>query len=241
MKKFLLTFTLLGGLLFQAQAISKLSIKLWNNHPMIVILDGKAHNCTNMFVSPSITQGRHAVTILSQTVNLNAGQVQTNIHYDGYLDLPDNSDIMLQLGNDNQITVLQVNDLFPPAPVPTPAPIPTPQPTPAPTPTPAPAPSNSGAAMDAGSFSNFMSAVKTESFDNDKLTLVKTYLNNSWLTSDQVAQMMDAFSFEKNKLEAAKFAWHRVTDPNSYFIVNKKFSFSSSGRDLNKYIQQNPR
>jgi len=47
---------------------------------------------------------------------------------------------------------------------------------------------------------------------------------------------MGVFSFESTRLDFARMAYHRVIDPQNYFIVNNAFRFSSSIDELYQYI-----
>ncbi len=87
----------------------------------------------------------------------------------------------------------------------------------------------------------FMSLKRTianASFDSDKLRIAKQASINHSLSSKQVREIMELFSFESTKLKYAKFAYSRVLDPQNYFIVNNAFTFSSSIRSLDRYMQK---
>jgi hypothetical protein len=57
------------------------------------------------------------------------------------------------------------------------------------------------------------------------------------LSTDQIIEIVNLFSFEENKLDYAKFAYSKCVDKNNYFIVNDAFSFSSSTDELTEYIE----
>lgn len=88
----------------------------------------------------------------------------------------------------------------------------------------------------AGAFNALKVTLRNTSFDKEKLLIAKQYSNNHRMTSAQVADIMTMFSFDSNRLEFAKHAWHNVIDPQNYFLVNRSFSFSSSTRKLDAYI-----
>ncbi len=89
------------------------------------------------------------------------------------------------------------------------------------------------------SFNYLKFTLKQTSFDKDRLRIAKQYANNQRLNSAEVAKIMDEFSFESSRLNFAKFAWHKVVDPQNYFNVNRAFSFSKSIRELDRYIVNN--
>jgi hypothetical protein len=89
---------------------------------------------------------------------------------------------------------------------------------------------------------NFMDAKKTieeGSFDDTKLSTAKSIVTSNCLSTDQVIQICNLFSFEENKLTFAQFAYAYTTDPKNYFKVNNVFSFSTSKEELNSFIQGN--
>jgi hypothetical protein len=110
-------------------------------------------------------------------------------------------------------------------------------PTPSPQP-PTPQPNNGGCQfpMDDASFSSALSTISNQSFDDKKLTIARQIAAVNCLTSAQVKQIMEEFSFEDNRLNFAKYAYLHTYDPNNYFIVNDAFDFSSSVTELNNYI-----
>ncbi len=87
--------------------------------------------------------------------------------------------------------------------------------------------------------SDFRSAKETigkASFDDTKLSTAKTILSSNCVSTDQVVQLCGLFSFEGNKLEFAKFAYGKTTDPGNYFKVANVFSFDASKTELNNYV-----
>lgn len=91
-------------------------------------------------------------------------------------------------------------------------------------------------AMDNNSFQQLKRSVQNESFDNNKLEMLKNALTRNAVSSSQVRELMQLMSFENNKLELAKYAYRYTVDRNNYFIVSDAFSFSNSRSELNKYI-----
>ena len=94
-------------------------------------------------------------------------------------------------------------------------------------------------AMDPQSFSDAKATVKGASFNDAMLSTAKSILNNNYLTTDQVMEMCDVFSFEDAKLDFAKAAYIRTIDQANYFKVANVFSFASSKEDLNNFIAAN--
>jgi len=91
--------------------------------------------------------------------------------------------------------------------------------------------------MSSSDFAAAKKSVESKSFEDSKLTVAKQILNSNCMSSAQVKEIMMLFSFEETKLDWAKFAYGKTTDPNNYFKLNDGFTFETSIDDLNKYIE----
>lgn len=91
--------------------------------------------------------------------------------------------------------------------------------------------------MSASDFAAAKRTISQSSFDDTKLTTAKSIVSNNCLSTDQVVQLCNLFSFEDNKLAFAKFAYMYTTDPRNYFKVNDVFSFSSNKEELSEFVQ----
>ena len=87
---------------------------------------------------------------------------------------------------------------------------------------------------------SIMAAINDESFDEGKMTVAKQATSKKCLTVDQIKQIMDEFSFSKNKLEFAKYGYTRCYNPDDYYQVNAAFDFDSEKKELNEYIVSTP-
>ncbi len=87
-------------------------------------------------------------------------------------------------------------------------------------------------------FASAKASISSKSFEDSKLTLAKQIAASNHLTSRQVKEIMQLFSFEDSKLDFAKYAYKYVLDPNNYYIVNDAFKFSSSIDELNDFINE---
>lgn len=85
-------------------------------------------------------------------------------------------------------------------------------------------------------FIHLKGTLQRMSFDSSRLRAAKQAIAVNTVTAVQVRQLMTLFSFESNRLELAKFAYHYTYDKHRYFIVNDAFTFSSSIRSLDRYI-----
>lgn len=95
--------------------------------------------------------------------------------------------------------------------------------------------------MDPNTFNDLKQSIANGSFESTKVSTAKTVVGSNYVTTDQVIEIINLFSFENTKLEFAKFAYNRTVDPNNYFKVGNAFSFDSNKEDLNNYLSSHPR
>jgi hypothetical protein len=93
-----------------------------------------------------------------------------------------------------------------------------------------------GCAVPQSSAASIKGAIEDEDFKSDKIMVAKQATKNKCLTVSQIIDISDAFDFEDNKLEFAKYAYDRTYDKDNYYQVNKIFDFASNKRELNEYI-----
>jgi len=90
--------------------------------------------------------------------------------------------------------------------------------------------------MNQQEFNSALQHIRSQSFDDSKLRVARQIARGNALRSNQVKRIARQFSFESTRLKFAKFAYQRVVDPQNYYRVNEAFSFSSSVRNLDRYI-----
>lgn len=93
------------------------------------------------------------------------------------------------------------------------------------------------APMNDGDFKSIENAVKAETFEDNKLTVVKQAISGNCVTSHQVRRLMDLFSYEDSKLQLTKYSYDYTFDKNNYYKVNSGFGYSASVDELNNYIK----
>lgn len=91
--------------------------------------------------------------------------------------------------------------------------------------------------MSPSDFASAKETVKSEGFDESRLTIAKQIIGSNCLLCSQIKELMQLMSFEKTKLELAKFSWHHNLDRGNYYKLNDAFSFKSSIEELNQYVQ----
>lgn len=91
--------------------------------------------------------------------------------------------------------------------------------------------------MSSTEFANAKASIEKQSFEDAKLKVAKQILSTNCMSSAQVKEIMGMFSYEENKLEWAKFAYGKTTDPNNYYQLNDGFAYTTSVDALNEYIE----
>lgn len=91
-------------------------------------------------------------------------------------------------------------------------------------------------AMPEHDFNRIFCSVRDRCFDSDRLAIAKQAMGSRLMTADMVRRMLAAFTFESSRLDFAKFAYAQTIDRHNYYVVNDGFTFSSSIRDLERYI-----
>ncbi len=82
---------------------------------------------------------------------------------------------------------------------------------------------------------------RTSSFDDDRLRSIRTMAMNRYFSASQVAGLMRLLSFDKNRLVLAKEMYNQCVNPQMYYEVVDILSYTSSKRELEKFIQQQGR
>ena len=92
--------------------------------------------------------------------------------------------------------------------------------------------------MDAREFQQVKEAIGKEWLESNKLNSVKFIIDKNLFSTMQVRELMSLFSFEKNKLEVAKYAYRRTVDKHNYYQVNDQLVFSSSKEELARFLRE---
>lgn len=95
---------------------------------------------------------------------------------------------------------------------------------------------NAPVGMDAATFEQYKETVRKQSFDSNKVSMIKNSAKTANFTSAQVAELLGLMSFDSYKLEAAKYCYDFTLDKGNYFKTFDKFQFDSYVKDLSDYI-----
>ncbi len=93
--------------------------------------------------------------------------------------------------------------------------------------------------MNSRAFRNLLYQVDNATFESDKLRVAKQAIRANGVSSAQVRDLMNTLTFDSSRLKLTKYAYQFVADRNNYYVVNDGFQFSSSSRELGRYINGN--
>lgn len=92
--------------------------------------------------------------------------------------------------------------------------------------------------MNVNTFAAFKNTLRNNNFDSGRLTIMKSQLNNSRITAAQLRELVEIFSFESSKLDAAKYGASRVVDGSNLFLIYDVFDYESSRTAFANYVTQ---
>lgn len=85
-------------------------------------------------------------------------------------------------------------------------------------------------------FNQFLTSMRSESFDSNRLQNAKVYASKTNLSANQIKEIASTFTFDSNRLDWAKAAYTSCYDKGNYFLLREAFTFSSNYSDLQDYI-----
>ena len=97
---------------------------------------------------------------------------------------------------------------------------------------------NYSQAMNDRSFQQFKAVLAREQYEESRLSMAKQAMASNTFSSAQVQELVRLFSFEKNKLDLAKYAYTYTVDKNNYYLVSDALDYSTSKAELARYLQQ---
>jgi hypothetical protein len=81
-------------------------------------------------------------------------------------------------------------------------------------------------------FQKFLSAVKKQAFDDEKLKLLKDYVKGNWFSCAQAATLVKQFSFSDGQVQSAVALHPRLVDPANFFEVLGVLTFDSDKKKI---------
>ncbi|BDS09837.1 DUF4476 domain-containing protein [Aureispira anguillae] len=89
-------------------------------------------------------------------------------------------------------------------------------------------------------FSQALQYVRNESFDNGKMRVAKQLIDGNYIYTRQVKVLIKEFSFKGGQEDIARYAYPKTYDQKNYYMVFDAFTFSSSKRELDEWLEGQP-
>ncbi len=80
--------------------------------------------------------------------------------------------------------------------------------------------------------------IRQEWFENTRLTIAQTIMEDNFFTTKQVKELMLLFTFENNRLQIAKSAYRKTVDKENYYQLNDALTFSTNKEELARFIRE---
>lgn len=87
----------------------------------------------------------------------------------------------------------------------------------------------------------FINAIKAESFENTKMMILQSTLQNKHFVVEQLGEILELFGFESNKLDAAKLIYPLLVDKERIHTQLTRFGYDSTKRDFLAWIKNQPK
>jgi Domain of unknown function (DUF4476) len=257
MKKILIVIILIGAAGATALAQTMLKVRMADNTPINVSVDGRYFNKTGTSVTVGdLPFGRHYFKIYAKTQTRSGrtydevvyqGKIKTyygritSIVYDPYtggLDIQEqdidnfvNEHQAPNAGNgqyvENGSTSNNEKSYYPG----------NNGYTPAETPAASPAPLDAVSSLTDEKINKLKTKVSAKKTDTDKMNLIKAGLKEETLTTAQVGMLMDWLNFESSKVEFAEWAYNFTVDQQSYADLLAKLNFQNYRDELDKFLK----
>lgn len=93
--------------------------------------------------------------------------------------------------------------------------------------------------MSPSKFSSLLSQIESESFSDDKFSILKTVVRENYFTVAQLSQIMKKFSMDDDKVKAVRIIYpHTIDKENGYKLISN-VTFSDSKDNLKEIINEN--
>lgn len=87
-------------------------------------------------------------------------------------------------------------------------------------------------------FDRLLKELKDESFDKDKIALLKLISKHSYFYTEQIRDIMKLFSFDENKLLCSKILAERVVDLQNLYTLGGEFSFPTNKQKFYQFLSE---
>lgn len=97
-------------------------------------------------------------------------------------------------------------------------------------------PGGSSSQLTVNDFERLRQSLTREPFDDRRIELVRVVLPGRTLLTAQLIELLKSFTFDKQRLEAAKLGWSSVLDQQHFYQVFDTFTFSPSINELKAFL-----
>jgi|GEM_PF-573895 len=91
--------------------------------------------------------------------------------------------------------------------------------------------------MSGAAFNGLLRSLEAQRFDEVRLAMLRDALSRNAFTALQLRDLLCTLDFEANRLEAAKFGYASLIDPQNIHLVTDAFRFSGSTAELYAFIR----
>jgi hypothetical protein len=91
--------------------------------------------------------------------------------------------------------------------------------------------------MDVAAFNDKLQRIKKEGLDDNKLEAAMFLFDMEYLSSEQVAAVVNQINFDSKKMEFAKFAYSRTVDKKNFYRVVDVFTYDKDKKELQRWIK----
>ncbi|MCA9121797.1 MAG: DUF4476 domain-containing protein [Planctomycetaceae bacterium] len=88
-------------------------------------------------------------------------------------------------------------------------------------------------------FAKLLDNIKDQSFDEQKLEFVRTFVKDLPLNCDQAVKLLKTFAFDDDRKTAAVIIHPGLVDPQNFFGVLKLFPFDSTRKQIMEAVRKN--
>ncbi len=95
-----------------------------------------------------------------------------------------------------------------------------------------------GTPMNDADFNESLALVKGSSFSEEKRSAARQMCDYNCLSLNQVKILLSAFNFDDDKLETAKYAYKKCTEPKKYYLLKTAFMSSFTKEDFDTFLSK---
>lgn len=95
-----------------------------------------------------------------------------------------------------------------------------------------------GNGMNRETFESFYRSVEEKPFDSDRTGLIGTALLTSNFTSAQCRRLIDAYTFDNDKIKAMQLMYPRISDKEGFFVVIEGLTFQGDKDKVNNFVKK---